>query len=187
MKKALLLLVITGMLSSVASAGLVQPMISSLNGDPIDPVSEITIKPSDTINFDIVSDTQLLTFNLIVELELQGPGTLDISQLTTPPGWDPGFHVDPREIEPGKIYEFGEGNFSGGPQPGIQLDHILMHCDGLGDVIITLRDGTQGGTAQLADFATPEFGSITIHQIPEPMTMGLLGLGGLGLLRRRRR
>jgi hypothetical protein len=28
--------------------------------------------------------------------------------------------------------------------------------------------------------------TVTIHQTPEPMTIGLLGLGGLALLRRRR-
>ncbi len=187
MKKALVTLVMVGIMSSVASAGLVQPMITSLNGDPIAPVSEITIGPSDWIDFDIMSDVQLLTFNLSVQVEVQGPGTLDISEYTIPDGWDAGFHVDPIERVPGKVYEFGEGNFSGGPQPGIQLDHLLLHCDGEGDVIVFLSDGTQGGTVDLG-FATPEFGQIIVHQtIPEPMTLGLLGLGGLGLIRRRRR
>lgn len=187
MKKALLTLVMVGIMSSVASAGLVQPVISSLNGQPIDPVSEITIGESDTINFDIISDVQLLTFNLVIEVD--GLATLDVSDPTIPDGWDAGFHLDTTELVPGKAYEIGEGNFNGGPQPGIQYDHLLLHCDvgrPANDVIILLRDGAQGGTVDMG-FVTPEFGQVIVHQTPEPMTLGLLGLGGLGLIRRRRR
>lgn len=32
-----------------------------------------------------------------------------------------------------------------------------------------------------------DFGNLTLYQVPEPMTLALLGLGGLGLLSRRRR
>ena len=44
------------------------------------------------------------------------------------------------------------------------------------------------GEDQTFDFLTQsDYGSLDLYQVPEPMTIALLGLGGLGLLRRRRR
>jgi len=60
-------------------------------------------------------------------------------------------------------------------QAGILVDNILFHCEGMEDVTITLMDGS---TFQVLD-------TQVIHQIPEPMTVALLGLGGLFLRRRK--
>lgn len=59
-------------------------------------------------------------------------------------------------------------------QPDGDLMYVEFHCTGLGDV-----------TVNLLDFSFGEVLSVTIQQVPEPMTLSLLGLGGL-LLRRRR-
>ena len=56
---------------------------------------------------------------------------------------------------------------------GVYLD-FDFHCLALGDAVIVVRDGS----GNITD-------SILVHQVPEPMTIALLGLGGL-LLRRRR-
>ena len=55
---------------------------------------------------------------------------------------------------------------------------ILFHCKAPGDVTINLYD---------ENWTYPTIDSITIHQIaiPEPMTVALLGLGGLFLRRRK--
>jgi hypothetical protein len=57
---------------------------------------------------------------------------------------------------------------------GVVVDGISFHCDGSGDVNIQLVDLS----------ASIEYGTFTIQQIPEPMTLGLLSLGGLFLRRR---
>ena len=54
------------------------------------------------------------------------------------------------------------------------LDAKELHCEELGDVHVTLFN------AGMVPIDT-----ITIHQIPEPITMALLGLGGLFLRRRK--
>ena len=108
---------------------------------------------------------------------------------TIPLEWDWNYYILPwEEIEPGKIYEFGLSNLDGGPT-GVQLDHLLLHCDGpQGDVVVTIGPGQYwGGSALLPDYSLPDaYGFITIHQIPEPTAMVLLGVGGLLLLRKRR-
>jgi PEP-CTERM motif-containing protein len=74
---------------------------------------------------------------------------------------------------------------------------LIFHCDGYGEVLLDL---TLNGLTEIAEFKTPtgdpfegwrpimeeELGDLVIHQIPEPVTMTLLGLGGLALIRRRR-
>lgn len=192
MKKVLVLLTVLAMTSVASAVTTVDLIINSLNGEAIDPVKEITIGESDWINFDIVySSTDgktWLAMDLVVTVD--GLGTLDVSEATYPTGWDPGFHYPPREIIPGKSYEFGEGNFNGYAGP-VLIDHLLLHCD-LGDpandVFVSVGLGSAfGGSALLPDYSTPdEFSGIVIHNVPEPMTVALLGLGGLALLRRRR-
>jgi hypothetical protein len=78
----------------------------------------------------------------------------------------------------------------------ILFDHLNIHCTGDGEVIVTITPSISSA----GDIGIPTYwdgdlfvedmnaigGSISIYQTPEPMTIGLLGLGGLGLLRRRR-
>jgi len=62
-----------------------------------------------------------------------------------------------------------------GPTPDPLLSGIIFHCDGAPDTLtISLFDG-EGG---LLD-------SVTITQIPEPITLALLGLGGLFIRRKK--
>ena len=74
---------------------------------------------------------------------------------------------------------------------GILIDHFLLHCDqGLpaNDVIISLGPGFSWGGTIYVDGATQydgQWGSVTVHQVPEPMTAVLLAIGGLALLRKR--
>ena len=79
------------------------------------------------------------------------------------------------------------GQFSGAPN-GIVYDEIWIHCDGIVDVDVIGGPGNYGG-GTYDIYGNPYeggFGSVTIWQLPEPMTLTLLGLGGLALIRRRK-
>lgn len=57
---------------------------------------------------------------------------------------------------------------------GLVINGLIFECTGLGDVVLTLMD-----------LELNVFDAVTIHQIPEPITFALLGLGGLFLRRRK--
>lgn len=71
--------------------------------------------------------------------------------------------------------------------------NLVIHCDGFGPVIIDLTNNIAGDYSEgPSSWGSPwlqltesDLGDLVIHQIPEPMTIALLGLGGLFLRRRR--
>lgn len=81
-------------------------------------------------------------------------------------GWGYGYEVTAAQSE--------------GDLPGGEQFQFLYHCTGPESeyVTITLWDDAEG-------YETPQ-DTIVIHQVPEPVTMALFGIGGL-LLRRRRK
>ena len=118
----------------------------------------------------------------------------NFTQAAMVPGYNSMTKIDSRNIEIGgntAPYTFVQ------VMPGeIIFDHLNIHCTGIEDVVVTLTtapnpDNPVGtpiywdGATQVEDLEALG-SSITIYQIPEPMTMSLLALGGLGLLRRRR-
>jgi hypothetical protein len=71
------------------------------------------------------------------------------------------------------------------------LGYIDIHCGGAGDLTVTMTPVTTSGGSYYIDGSPISAdlidGEVTIYQvIPEPLTMSLLGLGGLALIRRRR-
>ena len=182
MKKVLALVLVLG-LASLAHAGLV----ISVNGvaDPCD--STITLQaPSGTAIIDISNNDPALPQNLgALVFIVRGPGILHgdgavnivNSAGGTASGLDPmefgGFQGLPGS---GTFFDFAPSLI---PPPAFPVgkvgDGLVLHCEGLGDVVIALGDV---GTGLILD-------TQIIHQIPEPLTLSLLSLGGLGLLRRR--
>jgi len=211
MKKLLVLMLVFG-IASVANAGIIDIVIVSWGPGPdpvtgpIDPTKEITLYPSEWVNIDIIYSTDIETQRLsqcFLEVTLTGLATMYVDDLTFPEDtWDPDPTFTPgiTEVVAGKQYllQYSEGMLlpSGGVlyPGGIAIDHILVHCDGQpGEVIITIADAAVGGVGSMESnppgmvgMGLTLGGPITIIQIPEPMTVALLGLGGLFLLRRRR-
>lgn len=116
-------------------------------------------------------------------------------------GWHGMDVIDDQTLDIGGGYKFPDAAMITAPGTLTVFDHIGIHCTGPGDVVVTLTVGTNTAhmygvpiiktydNAVMGDLDEDLAGvgsSITIYQIPEPMTMALLGIGGLAFIRRRR-
>ena len=194
MKKFVTLLVVLG-LASAANAGLLTGVQISVNGS-LD-VTEITIAPSTTLVIDVhvVADQEGLGYLLISPDDAAyGAWYDDLGSYVTGKyengsgagdGY-PGefaakgdFPGSTARVDLGAPFGFGYDFIIAGsvttPQlPGGKAFEYLYHCEAEGETIIWVLD--EEGT---------ELDRVTITQTPEPMTIALLGLGGLFLRRRK--
>ena len=188
MRKLLILMLVLG-LSPVANAVLI-----SVDGvvDPED--TTINLTPSETVVIDIMGQDEPQPLNAYLLIE--GPGAIAGSTMLYPgslamyfelEGWAAFCGYTPEELlgaiaamgYPGLVdlsyMSFADGAAPGAPLSGKLVDDIIFHCEGLGDVVLTL----------LSDDFVTVLDTQVIHNVPEPMTVALLGLGGLFLRRRR--
>jgi len=206
MKKLMILFIVLGLVS-VANAGVIDITITSLNGQTIDPVKEITIMPTDVIDFQIVfnaPNTEYL-FGLSATITVSGPGSLDYS-IFEPRTWDEDnemWVIGPdvtTGYDPELHAQIGDSLVEGASAKGKRgtgaevwiVKDLLLHCDRAGTVLLYLTDYLPGGGSKVVDTNLVEvpwnYGpGVVIHQIiPEPMTLTLLGLGSLFLARRKK-
>ena len=211
MKKLLIALVVLS-LTSFANASLFE---ISVNGDIVDE-TWIEVVPSGEITIDIHmlepqfqgGDLRLLLSNTNAEIDATGYTYTDPIPTDVVPGagyyavvspWEGAPSIVPEAPNPQSVL-FTMGNLSNnttGTDPTlgsyILLDNILVHCLGPGDVTLSLiaagpvyyHDDTAGAFSTLYQAGTI-LDSIVIHQVPEPATLALLGLGGLFLRRRKK-
>lgn len=179
MKKFLVLALVLGIASMAPAA-----LNIVINGD-IDPLdSEITLLPSETLILGVEGATAAGGAANAMYVVV-GPGTVDNSGATYQGGLSGNFYqlyvdyywapsVDRAGLPAVAGYASDLGALS-----GILIDNIVFHCEGPGDVVVELYESVDSGaTWQLTDTAI-------VHQIPEPATMALLGLGALVLRRKK--
>jgi len=159
MKKLLVLTLILAMASAANAV-----LVLSFNGDTEVEVAQVA--PSDDFTIDVYQDTATYDefwVDIQGDASWSGNGTL---------------YIPPAPSQLVLSLDYGWIHVSGNPtvdgDVGTWWD-LTMHCDGPGDVTVDLYDSSG---YILID-------SLTIQQIPEPITVALLGLGGL-LLRRRK-
>ncbi|MFH1369976.1 MAG: PEP-CTERM sorting domain-containing protein [Planctomycetota bacterium] len=184
MMKKLLVFMMVFVMASMASAAL-QISVDGVQ-NPVD--SQINIGPSDELNLGIWTDSLIEAevgegyFGLVVNLAngsidlASGVALIEDDGITVEHGFgaaDAGLPL-PAGVDGSLVGVFLTTTANIAADATI-FDGFIFHCEGLGDAIIQIvaEDGTV-------------IDSVIVHQIiPEPMTLALLGLGGLFLKRRK--
>lgn len=204
MKKLMVLCMVLGLVG-VVNAGVIDITITSLNGVPITPTKEITILPTDVIDFQIMFNAPTTEYLFAVQsvINVVGPASLDWSAYEPRTWnedeemWEIGPDVttgyDPELCANGSnwvvIGAAARGKKGTGADVWIIQD-LQLHCDAPGDVLVYLSNYLTGSKVIDSGYVEVpwQYGAgIVIHQlIPEPMTLTLLGLGSLFLARRKK-
>jgi hypothetical protein len=189
MKKLLILVLVLGM-SSLANAGL----IFTVNGLPATP--DITLKPSETaeIDLEISAGSTILGYTIDWQLRNLDAGPADAEFVYGGVNYPLVFEfASTAVISQPQLFEATGSQFLGAalPGPATIMQGLMIHClranlDPQGAVILEViaQAGTVIDGVELP--AGTVLSSLMIHQIPEPMTLTLLGLGGLFLARRKK-
>ena len=181
MKKLLVLMLVLG-IASLASAGLQ----ISVGGNPEPLETEYTLLPSETIELDIWTDSEIPMFELNIYALAVASGQATITNGTAYYGNIIG---DLPIVDWNIPLDEGIGGTFVAPMSPligageVIADGIIFHCEAPGDVVVELWSIVDVGDNDF-QFDTL-LDTVIIHQTPEPMTMALLGLGGLFLRRRK--
>lgn len=176
MKKLLVFMLVLGM-TSLAGASVISLVDDGLT---------IMASPGDTVRLTIASDTMLLgmdvigtvTGDIVSDVITGATSKLDAATY----GWDAGLSFDPLGLGT-SVVEIGLGNFNGAPAGVVGYFDVLYTG---GTQVLAISPGSTLGGSMDIEWGVPEIaGMVTI--VPEPATIALLGLGGLALLRRRKK
>ena len=134
--------------------------------------------------------------NFVFDVKMNAAFDLGVKKIAAVAGDDPvtngGLNIDFLEAA------LLSGGLGAAPGGSVLVWNILFTADGTADTEMALNAGTGGLYSPYKNFAGDNYfpasspitngdvSGTTIHQVPEPMTMTLLGLGGIAALRRRR-
>jgi len=193
MRKLIFLLTVLA-IASVSNAALK----ISVNGVVDPPDTQIVLKPSETAVIDIWGDNQTpspwdgwliaegpattVNGNLLYQGSLSSLVTFDASSgLPDMKAWLES--IGYKAVGGVSNIVFADGAYPPKPLEGTLVDGIVFHCEAPGDVLLTLVNIFDPGTGEPPTLTVMD--TQVIHQIPEPITLALLGLGGLFLRRRK--
>ncbi len=198
MKKFLVFLLVLG-LASAANAALKDGFVFTLNGEAAP--DEITLLPSQVVELDLELATGYNTkgftlqydlSNAQAELICNGASRTDLPGLEDiefPTAFDMPGNASIQLPQQVKITA-GQLTSPAKVGPLVLMEGLYLHCLEGTDVVLTIKvaastyiNNTKLSTANTVGF--PILKTLTIHQIPEPATIALLGLGGLLLKRRK--
>lgn len=195
MKKFICVLVFLAMVN-VASAGMVDLWITSVDGTPINPVKDITIKPSQVVDLTLVftgvgETLYSLSMDAVIGNDVESAEWQNVAGIVRFADYsDPVFNQIALHGDDLLGFSLAAGLANGAGNGVAVASNILLHCTKPGDISITLVLNPSlpaSDSIVLPSGEMPVLGSgVFIHQIPEPMTLTLLGLGGLFLARRKR-
>jgi hypothetical protein len=186
MKKLLALLVVLG-LTSLAGAEL----IFTINGEPQPEVITVSISEEVTLGLHLSAGETIKAYQITYSLSNEQ------AEFLTPPGWT-NVTFPWASDAPGKIgsydgvgvvswVEIAAANiFEADPGPLTLMQGLILHC--LNDTPVTMTVTTSEVTeinGEIIPIGTI-LHTLDIIQVPEPMTIALLGFGGAILSRFRR-
>jgi hypothetical protein len=187
MKKILVLLLVLGM-ASWAHAGLINVVMTGY--DDNDGSGDITA--SDIVYIAIALPDGVSSDGYDLDLHVSGPGALQ--EVNGGPGPNHAAGIGMWEysgIANNGIAQMAEVHLMGTWIGQDLIWGLAIHCEGRGNVLVdlTLNGGTRAdpeGGNNWQNLTEADLGDLTIVQVPEPMTIALLGLGSLLALRRRK-
>jgi len=183
MNKLAVFLLVLGLTSIADASNVGKIMQLSVNGIVADEYfADAPLEASDTVTLDIMLADGFAMDAMELELEVIGPATISPPDPIFIPPWPP-IEIIPRDPQHILIVGVWFGSVD-----GKIVDFITLHCEGEGDVVAQLNSIGVNHIVAPEDrlLTAADLGSIVIHQVPEPMTISLLGLGSLLLLRRRK-
>jgi hypothetical protein len=181
MKKILVLLMVLGM-ASWAHAGLINVVMSGY--DDLDQSDSITA--SDIVYIEIWLADGATSDGYDLDLHVSGPGVLQEVDGGPTANHQAGIGLWMYSgIAANGIAQMSEVTFAAFNDQTALIGGLAIHCEGEGDVLVdlTLNGDTRVNGVSVAE---ADLGDLRIVQVPEPMTIALLGLGGLLALRRRK-